>query len=95
MAETTPRAAARTAKPITFFSYNADDTPLFSINKGVPLETLVEHAQCFMHAVESSVLHAAEEVDHPSCWAAHYLAKIAIALIESMQCAIVEEKHRV
>ena len=95
MAETTPRAAARTAKPFTFFSYNADDTPLFSVNEGVPLETLLEHAQCFMKSVESSVLHAAQEVDHPSAWAAHYLAQVASALIESMQCTLAEEKRHV
>ena len=95
MAETTPRAAARTANPLPFFSAVADREMLFSINDGVPLETLVEHAQCFMHSLESSVLHAAETVDHPSAWGAYYMAQVAGALIEAMQCALAEEKRHV
>lgn len=95
MAETTPRAAARTVAPFPFFACDAAQRELFSVNANIPLDALLEHAQCFMLSAESAVLHAATEADHPSAWGAHHMMQIASALIEAVQRALVEENRHV
>lgn len=95
MSETTSRAAARTANPLPFFSCDAGRSTLFSINAGVPFDTLLDYAQCFMHSVESAVLNAAESADNQDAWSAYYLVQSAGALIEAMQSALAEENRHV
>lgn len=87
-------APARTTKaPLQFFSYDSSDKPLFSVNQDIPFEALLDHAQCFMLSVEECALNSANEVDHPSAWAAYYMAQMASGLIEAMQCSLAKESR--
>ena len=95
MSETTSRADARTTHPLPFFACDAGRGTLFSINAGVPFDTLLDYAQCFMHSVESAVLNAAESADNQDAWSAYYLVQSAGALIEAMQSALAEESRNV
>lgn len=92
MANTTQGASApRKTKPLPFFSSNADQSPLFTINEGVPFSAVLDNASCFMISAEAMALRAAEECDNPEAWGCLYMVQIAAALIESMTVALVKE----
>lgn len=92
MANTTQGASAsRKTKPLPFFSYDGDKSPLFTINEDVPFSAVLDNASCFMISAEAMALRAAEECDNPEAWGCLYMVQIAAALIESMTVALVKE----
>ena len=96
MANTTQGASApRKTKTLPFYSYNSDETPLFSINKNVPFDAVLEHAQCFVLSAEAAAHRAAVECDSPEAWGAYYMMQMANALIESMSLALIQENRNV
>ena len=92
MANTTQGASApRKTKPLPFFSYDGDKSPLFTINENVPFDDVLDQAHCFIISAEAMALRAAEECDNPEAWGCLYMVQIAAALIESMSVALVKE----
>lgn len=72
-----------------FFSADPDQTPLFAVRPGVPLEHALGWASNFLDVAEGLTREAARGVDGPEkpdarlVWAASYLTEISKALVEA------------
>jgi hypothetical protein len=73
----------------TFAASNAQNTPLLSINAGVPLNEALEHVSCLMRCVtELTVMDALDRTATVHVSAAHYLSEMALAIIEDASVSL-------
>jgi hypothetical protein len=88
----TPGAAVPRLAPLSFYSCNTEQTPLFSVNAGVPLLDALQEASNFLAGARAAA-YSADEEGTGMAYSAAYLIHMAKAVIDAAIAGLDEGKQ--